>query len=189
MLPWDKRSSLLASLWSLIGSGKKSHHLWRAIHSVNSFPETKHIAVGKASTLSFVYFTSKYFQALLPPASPSKILPTFNRYELLSLGTLTAWITIHSHRFTKWAHKWRWSWNGFLPMQSRASQSLALHLCAVLTPALHLPQEPNQGMLATLDSLPPSICLVYHFLNSYTYSWAQAFLWSAPHQSPSSLLF
>lgn len=42
-------------------------------------------------------------------------------------------------------------------MQSGASQSPTLHLCAVLTPALHLPREPNHGTLPTLPpSFPPS---------------------------------
>ncbi len=63
-----QRSSLLASLWSLIGGGKKYHHLWSAIHGVNSFPETKYIAVGKASTLSFCLLTSQLFQVLLSPS-------------------------------------------------------------------------------------------------------------------------
>lgn len=187
MVPWDKRSSLLASLWSLIG--EKKHHLWSAIHGVNSFPETKYIAVWKASTSSFCLLTSQHLQALLPPSSPNKRLPT----------SKPRWVAVikdpgslDDHSFSQIYQMGTLVEAELEWVPPSAKQSfLDPGTSFVCSPRPCTSSAPRAESLCVTHSasLLPSICLVHHFFNSYTYSWAQASLRSAPHQSPSSLLF
>lgn len=167
----------------------KKHHLWSAILSVNSFPETKYIAVRKASTSSFCLLTSQHLQALLPPSSPNKHLPTSKPRWV---AVITGPGSLDHHSFSQIYQMGTLVEAGLEQVPPIAKLSFSEpctsfvgspHPCTSSAPraeSLHV----NHSV-----SLLPSICLVHHFLNSYTYSWAQASLCSTPHQSPSSLLY